>query len=257
MTHGHGEGHGHGHAQGQGCPAKQTQGPACPVTKEEKVAVQDDPAAKALLKGAFDRTSRWGDSFPGLVADLVINENGAIYKGSVSVKSPKETDVTLEVGPEKEALVNWAKDQIGMMAVHRGSRSFEEADGKYSITFADENEAHPLGRQICIHDELPAPSCYRIKEGRIQQVSRDMGRMRFTINIEEVMQTHDNKILTTQYVVYYFSPQGQITQVESFTDTPCVIDGLYLPGTRRIISAKEGAVIVRILEFKNHRLGGK
>jgi len=217
---------------------------------EEKVA--NDPAAKALLRGAYDKTSRWGENFTGVTADLILNQNGTEYKGKVTIKSSKETDVSLSVGPEGEALLGWAKNQVGMMATHRASRPFEESDGKYSITFAKELDIHPLGQQICIHGD-GMNSRYRIKEGRIQQVSRSMGKMRFTINIIEAMTTKDNKFLTTQYVVYYFSPEGQINQVESFTDTPFEQNGVYLPGARRIISVEAGEVIVRVLEFKNHQ----
>jgi len=223
----------------------------CKEHKAEE-AVANDPAAKALLQDAFDKTSRWGETFPGITADLILNQNGTEYKGKVTIQSSKETDVSLEVGPEGEALLGWLKNQVGMMAAHRASRSFEESDGKYSITFAKELDVHPLGRQICIHGD-GMHSRYRIKEGRIQQISRSMGKMRFTINIVESMTTKDNKFLTTQYVVYYFTPEGQISQVENFTDTPFEICGVYLPGTRRIISAENGEVLVRVLEFKNHQ----
>ena len=36
-----------------------------------------------------------------------------------------------------------------MMAVHRGPRSFEESDGKYSLT--KEEDGHPLGTKLNIH----------------------------------------------------------------------------------------------------------
>jgi len=222
--------------------------------KENKVEenVQNDPAAKALLQGAFDKTSRWGETFPGVTADLILNQNGTEYKGKVTIKSSKETDVSLSVGPEGEALLSWLKNQVGMMAAHRASRSFEESDGKYAITFAKEMDIHPLGQQICINGD-GMNSRYRIKDDRILQISRSMGKMRFTINIIESMTTKDNKFLTTQYVVYYFTPEGQISQVENFTDTPFEQNGVYLPGTRRIISVEAGEVVVRVLEFKNHQ----
>lgn len=219
---------------------------------QTETTVQGDPAAKELLRRAYEKTSRWGKDFPGFTADLVLNDNGKEYKGKVTIKSPKESDVRLEVGPEQEGLLKWAQNQIGMMAVHRASRPFEEADGKYPLTFAEEDH-HPLGRQIIINGD-GMNSRYRIKDDRIQQISRSMGKMKFTINIEESMTTADQKFLTTQYVVFYFSPDGPLTQVESFTDRPREIKGVYLPGTRRIISNDQGGVIVRVLEFKNHQL---
>jgi len=227
---------GHGHGAGQ-----------CPSTPQ--TTVENDPAAKELLRGAFEKTSRWGAAFRGFSADFICNDNGTEYKGAVRVKSPKETEVSLSGAPE--ALQQWAQNQISMMAVHRASRAFEEADGKYPITFAPEEGSHPLGRQIIINGDGMG-SRYRIKDERIQQISRAMGRMKFTINVQEAMKTEDGKFLTTQYVVYYFSPDGAITQVESFTDHPVVIDGVYLPCHRRIILTEGGEVTARLLQFKNH-----
>jgi len=171
--------------------------------KEVKTDVQDDPAAKKLLQQAFENTSRWGKDFPGFAAELICNDNGEIYKGTLEIKSRQEMSVNLEVPEEKKALNDWVKETTGMIAAHRAWRSFEESDGKSPVTFAEENTGHPLGRQILIHGDGMA-SRYRIKDNRIQQISRDMGMMRFTINIEEAMKTEDGKSLTTKYVVFFF-----------------------------------------------------
>ena len=216
---------------------------------ETATTVQDDPAAKALLRAAYEKTSRWGKEFPGFTADLVVNDNGKEYKGKVRIKSPKEVEVSVDA---EEGLVKWAQGQVAMMAVHRSSRPFEEADGKNPLTFGEEDH-HPLGRQILIHGD-GMNSRYRIKDSRIQQISRSMGKMSFTINVEEAMTTKDGKFLTTRYTVFYFSPDGKLTQAEAFTDRPAEVQGVYLPGYRRIISAENGAAVVRIMEFKNHQL---
>lgn len=156
---------------------------------ETATTVQNDPEAKALLRRAYEKTSRWGKEFPGFTADLVLNDNGKEYTGKVKIKSPKEVEVSLEAPSEQEALLKWAQGQVAMMAVHRASRPFEESDGKYTLTFAEEDQ-HPLGRRIIIHGD-GMNSRYRIKDDRIQQVYRSMGKMRFTINVEEAMTTKD------------------------------------------------------------------
>lgn len=219
----------------------------------EEAGIQGDPAAKELLKRAYEKTSRWGDSFPGFKADLTINENGAAYKGRVTVRATKETEVALELPAEKEPLLQWVQNQIGMMVTHRASRPFDASDGQYQITFGEPHSNHPLGRQILIHGD-GMNSRYRIKEDRIQQIDRNPGRIRFTINIEDAMTTSDGKFLTTQYVVYYFSPDGTLSRVESFTDRPFELKGTYLPGYRRVIANDAGEIVVRIFQFANHEL---
>jgi len=131
-------------------------------------------------------------------------------------------------------------------------RTFEDADGKHTVTFGSPDE-HPMGREILIHGD-GMKSKYRVKDNRIRQISRTTPRMSFTINIEDTMTTDDGKFLTTQYVVFYFSGEGKLTDTDSFTETPCAFEGNYLPGTRRVISTENGKAIVRILEFKDHKL---
>jgi len=220
---------------------------------EEKIDVQGDPAARALLQRAYEKTSRWGDSFPGLKADLTVNDNGAIYKGHVTISRLMETVATLEVPAGKESLGDWAQNQIGMMVTHRASRPFDASDGKYPLTFSEETGTHPMGRQILIHGD-GMNSRYRIKEDRIRQIERSTPRMKFIINIEEAMTTADDKSLTTQYVVYYFSLDGALSRVESFTDHPYQHQGIYLPGYRRVILNDQAGVVVRVIEFSNHTL---
>lgn len=227
---------------------------AHPTHEAPKTDVKDDPAARELLRKAFENTARWQANFKGFAADLTVNVNGKAVKGSVTVKGPRDLSVSL---PDAD-LQKWAENQIGMIAVHRGPRSFEESDGKYALTLGDDG-SHPLGRRLDIHGD-GMHSFYRIKDDRITQINRQMGHagmppFAFTINVEDSLVTKENKFLTTRYTVYYFSPQdGKLTNVESFTDTHVRVDASDLPATRRIISFENGEVTVRSLTFTNHRM---
>jgi hypothetical protein len=210
--------------------------------------VKDDPQARELLRRAFEKTARWPAGFKGFAADLTLNVDGNEVKGSVIVKSAQDVVVALN-DPD---LQKWATNTIGMIAVHRGPRTFDQSDGKSVLTLEHES-SHPLGQTIRIHDMLT--SHYRIKDERITQINRTMGPMKFTINVEDSTLTQDNKYLTTRYTVFYFNPQdGKLTNVESFSDTHVRIGEADLPASRRIISAENGGVSVRTLTFSNHRL---
>ncbi len=216
---------------------------------EQKTTVQDDPNARGLLRKAFDKTARWQPDFKGFTADLSANVNGKEYRGSVTVKGPKDVTVTL---PDPE-VQKWAENQIGMIAVHRGPRSFDESDGKYALTLGDD-AIHPLGPSLHIHGD-GMQSSYRIKDDRITQINRRMPYVAFTINVEDSAQTADHKYLTTRYTVYYFSPKdGSLTNVESFSDTHTRVGASDLPATRRIIGYENGAVTVKSLAFENHKM---
>lgn len=213
--------------------------------------VADDPRARDLLRRAFEATARWPKDFQGFSADLTVNVNGKETAGSAMVKSPREVSVQLNDGD----IQKWAQEQLGMIAVHRGPRSFDESDGKYTLTM--EEDGHPFGTKLTIHG---SNSYYRLKDNRITQINRKMAHpgmnpFAFTINVEESAVTKDHKNLTTQYTVYYYSPtDGTLTNVESFTDTHTRIGACDLPATRRIITYEEKQVVVKYLTFTNHTM---
>lgn len=221
---------------------------ATPPTNTDH-AVTDDPQARALLQRAFEGTARWQSDFRGFSADLTVNTNGHQVTGTVVVKGPR--DVTVQL-PD-EAIQKWAQEQIGMIAVHRAPRKFEESDGKHRLTL-EAGSDHPLGQRLNLHGD-GMQSFYRIKDNRITQINRKMPHVAFTINVEESSQTQDQKHLTTKYTVYYFAPQdGTLRNVESFTDTHVRVGTSDLPATRRIISYENGEVMVRTMTFRNHKL---
>lgn len=213
--------------------------------------VADDPQARDILRRAFEATARWPRDFQGFTADLTVNVNGKETNGSVTVKSPR--DVSVQLGDNETQ--KWAQEQLGMIAVHRGPRTFEESDGKYSLTM--EEDGHPFGTKLIIHG---SNSFYRVNNNRITQINRKMAHpgmnpFAFTINVEESAVTQDQKNLTTKYTVYYYSPtDGKLTNVESFTDTHVRVGACDLPSTRRIITYENNQVIVKNLIFKNHKL---
>jgi Protein of unknown function (DUF3386) len=250
MTQGHA--HGHGHEMGHH-PSITGSGEKCPAMQAAAVTAKDQPEARALLQGAFDKTYRWpsasGGGFGGFRAGFTCAQAGLTVKGRVEVKSPREVSVDC---PD-EAVREWVQGQVSMMAVHRGPRTFEESDGKYVLTL-EPDDGHPMGRLLRIHGD-GMNSRYRVQDGRITQINRGMERMKFTINVEDSLTTQDSRFLTTRYVVYYFGPaDGKLVNAESFADRHAVVNGIYLPGVRRITSVEEGELITRELRFEQHAL---
>lgn len=217
----------------------------------DQPTVADDPKAREALRQAFENTARWQKDFKGFSADLTVNVNGKETSGPVMVKGPREVTVQLTDADVQK----WAQEQLGMIAVHRGPRSFEESDGKYTLTI--EEDGHPFGSKLTIHG---SNSFYRLKDNRITQINRKMAHpgmapFAFTINVEDSTVTQDQKHLTTKYTVYYYSPtDGKLNNVESFTDTHVRVGSSDLPASRRIISFENGEVVVKNLTFKNHKL---
>lgn len=217
----------------------------------EQPTIADDPKAREALRRAFENTARWPQGFKGFTADLTVNINGKEFRGPLTVKGPRDVLVQLSDGDVQK----WVQDQLAMIAVHRGPRTFEESDGKYTLTM--EEDGHPLGVRLDIHG---SHSFYRLKDNRITQINRTMSHpgmapFAFTINVEESAVTQDKKHLTTKYTVYYFSPDdGKLKNVESFTDTHVRVGAADLPATRRIIAFENGSVSVKSLALTGHQL---
>jgi hypothetical protein len=217
----------------------------------EQPTIADDPKAREALRRAFENTARWPQGFKGFTADLTVNINGKEFRGPVTVKGPRDVSAQLDDGDVQK----WVQDQLAMIAVHRGPRTFEESDGKYTLTM--EEDGHPLGVRLDIHG---SHSFYRLKDNRITQINRTMSHpgmapFAFTINVEESAVTQDKKHLTTKYTVYYFSPDdGKLKNVESFTDTHVRVGAADLPASRRIIAFENGSVIVKSLTLTAHQL---
>ena len=217
----------------------------------EQPTVADDPTAREALRRAFENTARWPQDFKGFTADLTVNINGKEFHGPVTVKGPRDVSVQLS----DSDIQKWVQEQLAMIAVHRGPRTFEESDGKYMLTM--EEDGHPLGTRLDIHG---SHSYYRLKDNRITQINRtmshpNMASFAFTINVEESALTQDKKNLTTKYTVYYFSPEDRkLKNVESFTDTHARVGACDLPATRRIITFENGTVVVKSLALTGHKL---
>lgn len=219
--------------------------------KEADVATteEDDPQARAAMQEVFGNTARWDAGFSGFTADITVNLNGQDFKGTVTVKGPKEIETTID----DEKAKGFLNENLASIAMHRGPRSFEESDGKYKIQFGDDG-THPLGRKIIFGGDGMS-SYYRIKDGRIQQINRQTPRMAFSINIEESMKNQEGKFLTKSYTVYYFNVETKaLKDVESYTDQYTRVGDFDLPETRRIIHTENDWVSVDSMTLSNHKM---
>jgi hypothetical protein len=217
--------------------------------KDVETVLEDDTEAREAMKEVFSNTARWPVDFGGFTADVVANINGEEQKGTVTVKGPKDIQISIE----EEKAKGFLNENLSSIAMHRGPRSFEESDGKYKLVFGDDG-THPLGRKLVMGGDGMS-SFYRIKDGRIQQINRQTPRFSFSINIEESKKTQDDKFLTRKYSVFYFNPETKgLKDVESYTDEYTRVGEADLPEMRRIINCEEGAISVSTMTLSNHKL---
>jgi hypothetical protein len=204
------------------------------LTAAEKKAGDEakaDPAATRLLAEARAMRAVWKD-FPGFTADVEVNFDGKIGKGSLHVSAGGK-DVSID-GLDK-AFEPWARRELESIVNHRLPGSSER---ETPCAFVDDIEHHPLGRAIrVLNDELH--SSYRVRGKEIVVVNRTMKDRRFTITVLESMTNKEGKFLTTSFVVDYWNLEtNDLVRSDAVSQTWQRVGNFDLPGTTRSITAR-------------------
>lgn len=138
-----------------------------------------------------------GDSYPqgfaGFRASLDSWPAGVRACDTVEVRSPKEIRLCVNAS---ETGIAWLRQELGSIAGHRWHVPYEEVDGRYTLTL--EKDDHPLGQLIRVHDD-PFDSSDRMLYGQITQINRQMGKLCFSILIQESVTVEDGRTLPTRF----------------------------------------------------------
>lgn len=218
------------------------------MTATEQVVNQ--PQAHAALRAAHESGYRFPADFAGFSADVQIDHDGAVQAGRVTLRSPREIEIDLDADEET---LGWLRQELGSMAGHRWPTPYAESDGRWTLTL-EEGAGHPLGDLIRVHDD-PFGSSYRLRDGRISQVNRQMGPTRFSINIHEHTGTADGHTLPAVFTVAFWdTARGRLSRADEYLDRYVEVDGVQLPAERRILRVDDDGISVRKLTLSGHRL---
>ncbi len=211
-------------------------------------ALKEDPAATKLLADARAARAEW-ENFPGFKADLEVNIDGNISKGTVTISD--KGDVSLKLDGSEDA-VKWAKRHLASLVGHRMS---EGAGGVATpCAFPDENVHHPLGRTVqVLNDEFH--SSYRIRDRQVIVVNR-MGReVRFTITVMENRLTAEKKFLPVSYVVNTWDAKTDaLRSSDTFHHTWKRVGKFDLPETVDVVTATAGKLEARSMRLTHLEL---
>ena len=200
---------------------------ALAVAKNNK----ENPAATRLLKNARSARATW-NKFPGFSANIVVNHDGKIIRGTVTASNSAQVDLT---GFSPGELKSRVRRQLISLVAHRLSN----ASGRNTpCSFADNNKNHPLGRKInVLNDELH--SSYRIRDRQIIEVNRNMGKTRFTITVTKNYTTPEKKFLPAAYVVNMWNNHtNQLISSTTHYNQWKRVGGYDLPAHVMIVTAK-------------------
>lgn len=207
-----------------------------------------DPQAYKLLEDAHNNRQVMPVDFSGFSADLVVRDGADSKSGTLSYRRQGKTDIKVD-GLSKDDTA-WMEDKVMNLIGHRRGGSFAEGDGKNPLTLAPD-DGNAFGRLIKLNDKMNSE--YRVKDGKVTEVTRVAGGMRFTISVVETMEAEQGKYLANHFMVAYRDAiTNELKEVEGYRDSYSKIDGVWIPLGRMVIDFNGSTTPrVRTIRFNN------
>ena len=204
-----------------------------------------EASAAELLRRARDARAIW-TGFPGFEADVTLYAEGRQHAGRIAVTA--DGDVTLSglsLKDEKPIVT-----MLRSLVAHRlgGGESDE------SVSFADDQTDHPLGRLVKLDYDSAMASAYRIQEDVIREVNRQMDGGRFTISVFEVSRNAEGKYLPGYYAVHFWNKDGSLRTSTAVRETWTRVGRYDLPATHAAVTAGKDEHKNVSLSLTNHKL---
>lgn len=210
--------------------------------------MSENNEARDLFRSAYESRYTWDDRFPGYSADIELKQGDEVYKGQIRING----DLSVEVnGIEDEEVSQSVYTQLRDVVTHRKRNTFENAHGKNRFSLGDRDETGAV--EVLVEGDAMG-SNYKVRGTEICQVSRVMGRMAFTIDTHESLDTGSG-YAASHYDAIFRNPQTGATIKElEFEDRYDRFGDYYLM-TQQVVKAKEkGEVTVTEFNYSNIKL---
>jgi hypothetical protein len=205
-------------------------------------------SAQEVFRAAYENRYTWDENFPGYEADLELKQGDEVYTGHVKING----DLSVEVsGFDDEKVQESVYTQLRDIVTHRKRNSFEQAHGKNSFAFGETDDAGAV--EILVTGDAMG-SNYKVKDQEIAQVSRVMGRMAFTIDHQDSLDT-GNGYVSSRYDAVFRNPKTQdVLREMSFEDTYEPFGDYYLMTRQVVHSTENGETMTTEFNFSNVHL---
>jgi hypothetical protein len=206
-----------------------------------------DPEAHRLLRRAYGSTYRWPPGFGGFRASVYYAHDEEFRAGSLEVRAPLD----MRFWESMQGADDRLEQELLSLLVCRWHLSYEEADGQHRLAVDDDE--HPLGRLVSVDDGMG--SSYRVRGDCIQQVNRTVEGIRFSVQIQERAFTRDGRTLPFHFCVSHWDlGQERLVRTEVYRDGYVTVGDVYLPSSRRIITAEDSGITTRQILLRDHQL---
>jgi Protein of unknown function (DUF3386) len=194
-------------------------------------AAEDNPTARALFKEASLNRYVWDEDlgFRGFTAELKVKIDGGAPINAM-VKCSASLDLEIQApDPNSKAIVH---EEMSQFITHRQARKpFDAWYGPDKAKFKLGKQT-PDGQEVFIEGDAMG-SNYIISEKKVKQLSRQAGRMEFTIFQRNYLPVEDGRYIATEYdAVYYLTGTKQEVGRESLKDVYVKQGNYWVPKSR-------------------------
>jgi len=232
------------HVANASTPAENAAPKAAAVSVSEDAKA--DPRAYALLKDAHDHRQVNPADFSGFKSDLVINDSGKSYQGTVESRPGQRLKVDVN-GLSAEKLDHYM-EYLGQLIGHRENSDFSQDDGRWPLEFV-ESDVNDFGQFIKVHDKFD--SKYRVKDHQIKEVIRTFGDELSTVSVIQTMTTGEGNYLPIHFMEAARNLKtGQLEHVVGYRDSYAPLGNAWLPVSRTVIEFDSNATTPREIHFK-------
>lgn len=225
--------------------------PFLPVISNVLLAAQgphNDPAARKFLKEAEEKSASW-DGFPGFRADVKVFRDGKTHSGNVTIT--KDGKVRLELADDDAK--KWALQVLSSIAVTSTRRPFEDRYKDVGVSFGAD-DLHPLGQLVRLHGD-PYNTRYRILDGEIRVIEREMPQHNMFLHILTVERDENGDKKARSFIVYYFDKKtNALLRSESIVDRRVSISGFVLPSSWKEIRVRDKNPSTSAIFLSDHQL---
>jgi hypothetical protein len=204
-------------------------------TATVRLAGEDDPSARALLRRATEKRYTWDESFPGFRGSfLYVEEGGPPVRGSFEVDRGLDVRISAPTEAARAALRN----QISSFVSHRKPNPFDLAFAGSSFRKVPAKENGDV-RILTEGDSMG--TSYTVRKDEIVEVGRSAGRLRFVARNLNQLRTEDGRYITVEYeLVYYSNEDDSEVSVERTVDSYAKVGAYWLPTGRKTVRTERG-----------------
>ncbi len=188
--------------------------------------------AETLFQTAYESRYTWDENFPGYAANVQLLQEGEVYTGKIQIDPSLNIQVT-EVADQQIAA--GIDIQLQEVVTRCQKASFLDSYGQHEFILGEtvENDGVKVfvkGGNTDCH--------YQIRNQKIYQEVRVMGRMSLEMNYDDFLATDCGYIPFAYHVVFRNSQTGDVNSILKFTDTYQKFGDYYIL-TKQIVAEYE------------------